>query len=289
MRFFKGHGLGNDYIALDLGDYPGNLSPGVVRLLCDRHRGIGSDGVLGRVSSRRAEFGLRIFNPDGTEAEKSGNGLRIFAAYLLDLGEVAINQQFSVDTAGGVVEMEVISDRGTELMVEVEMGIATFRTVDVGLAGPDRDGAGEWLEMAAGDRLTINTVSLGNPHCVVFMDELSADDLRRLGPEISTHPHFQQGTNVQFARVAGPSTMEAIVWERGAGETLASGSSACAVAAAAVKRGLVSGSPIEVVMPGGTLEVTVREDWGVLLRGPVEGVCRGDLTADHLTRLEELG
>jgi diaminopimelate epimerase len=289
MRFFKGHGLGNDYIALDLRDYPGNLSPGAVRLLCDRHRGIGSDGILGRTGSERAAYGLRIFNPDGTEAEKSGNGLRIFAAYLLDLGEVGVEQRFSVETAGGVVEMEVTSRGESAVMVEVEMGIATFRTADVGLAGPDREGAGEWLEMAAGDRVTINTVSLGNPHCVIFMDELSADELRRLGPQISSHPHFQHGTNVQFARVAGPSAMEALVWERGAGETLASGSSACAVAAAAVRRGLISGSPIEVIMEGGTLEVTVREDWGVLLRGPVEGVFRGEITDDHRARLQELG
>jgi diaminopimelate epimerase len=289
VQFYLAHGLGNDYLALELADYPGTMSPAAVRLLCDRHRGVGSDGVLGRVPSERAEFGLRIFNPDGSEAEKSGNGLRIFAAYLLDRGEVEVGRSFTVETRGGLVEMTVVARGETELMVEVEMGIASFRTADVGLAGPDREGAGEWLELASGERVTINTVSLGNPHCVVFVDELHEEELRRTGPELSAHPQFGNGTNVQFARIAGPSTVEALVWERGAGETLASGSSACAVAAAAVRRGLVSGSPIEVVMPGGSLEVTVRDDWRVHLRGPVEGVCRGELTADHVARLKELG
>jgi diaminopimelate epimerase len=289
MRFFLAHGLGNDYIALEGSEFPGEMAPAAVRLLCDRHRGIGSDGILARIPSARAEFGLRIFNPDGTEAEKSGNGLRIFAAYLLDRGEVAIGRSFSVETPGGLVEMEVQSRGETELMVQVEMGTATFRTMDVGLAGPDREGSGEWLELASGERVTINTVSLGNPHCVVFVDELDEDDMRRRGPEISTHPHFERGTNVQFARAIDSGTMETLIWERGAGETLASGSSACAVAAAAFRRGLVSDSHVRVEMPGGALEVTVRDDWRVLLRGPVETVCRGELTDDHLARLRQLG
>ncbi len=289
MHFYLAHGLGNDYLALEFSAFPGNLSPAAIRLLCDRHRGVGSDGVLARVPSERAEFGVRIFNPDGTEAEKSGNGLRIFGAYLLDRGEVEVGRTFSVETRGGLVEMTVVSRDATGLMVEVEMGIATFRTQDVGLAGPDREGAGEWLELEAGERVTINTVSLGNPHCVILVDELDPEAMRRLGPLISAHPHFAHGTNVQFALATGPVTVEALVWERGAGETLASGSSACAIAAVATRRGLVAGSPIEVIMPGGTLEVTVRDDWAVHLRGPVEAICRGELTADHLARLKELG
>lgn len=288
MRFLKAHGLGNDYLALEMSELPMELTPPAVRLLCDRHRGVGSDGVLGRVPSDRADFGLRIFNPDGSEAEKSGNGLRIFAAYLLRRGEVREGERFSVETRGGLVEMEVTARTGTELMVEVEMGIATFRTQDVGLAGPDREGTGEWLELEAGDRITINTVSLGNPHCVIFQDELDPDDLRRRAPQISAHPHFERGTNVQFARAVDAVTVEAWVWERGAGETLASGSSACAVAAAAVRRGLVSGDPIEVRMPGGSLHVSVRDDWRVLLLGPVESVYEGELTGELLARLREL-
>jgi diaminopimelate epimerase len=289
MQFYRAHGLGNDYLALEMAELPGEMSPAVVRLICDRHRGVGSDGILARVRSDRAEFGLRIFNPDGTEAEKSGNGLRIFAAYLLDRGHVGVGEAFTVETKGGLVEMEVISADRTGLMVEVEMGVASFRTGDVGLAGPDREDEDEWLELGSGERVAINPVSMGNPHCVVFVDELDAEDLRRRGPELSTHSGFARGTNVQLARVSEDGKVDALVWERGAGETLASGSSACAVAAVAVRRGLVSGPAVEVRMPGGSLQVTVRDDWRIHLRGPVEGICRGALTADHIARIEELG
>jgi diaminopimelate epimerase len=287
--FFKGHGLGNDYLALSgeaLGFEP---TPPAVRLLCDRHHGVGSDGVLMRVPSGAADFGLRIFNPDGSEAEKSGNGLRIYAAYLLDGDEVSVGAPFTVETPGGVVEM-VIEERSAEaVVVRVAMGRASFRSADVGMAGPDRDATGEALELEAGDRVTINPVSLGNPHCVVFEDEIDPEDLRRRAPEISRHPAFRRGTNVQFARATGPAEVEAWVWERGAGETLASGSSACAVAAAAVRRGLVSEHLVLVRMPGGTLEVEVDEHWEVVLRGPAEGVYRGALTDGMLRRLRDVG
>ncbi|HEV2148113.1 MAG TPA: diaminopimelate epimerase [Longimicrobiaceae bacterium] len=289
MRFFKGHGLGNDYLALRLAGLPFGLTPPAVRLLCDRHTGVGSDGVLALVPSDVAEFGVRIFNPDGSEAEKSGNGLRIFAAYLLETGGTAVGAPFTVETPGGVVRI-LIREASAEgvLDVEVEMGTASFRSADVGMAGPDRDTVGEVLELPAGDRMDITAVSVGNPHCVVFEDEVDEDDRRRRAPQISTHATFTRGTNVQFARVAGPATVEAWVWERGAGETRASGSSACAVAAAAVRRGLVPEREVEVRMPGGALHVTVRDDWSLVLRGPVEGVYRGELTPGMLRRLGEL-
>src|SRR5690606_29282332 len=154
--FFKGHGLGNDYLALEMSELDFALSPGVVRLLCDRHLGIGSDGILARVPSGGADFGLRIFNPDGSEAEKSGNGLRIFARYLLGRGEVQEGRPFTVETPGGTVRMVVLSRSGTGAVVEVEMGTASFRSGAVGLAGPDREVDGEVLELTSGDRVTIN-------------------------------------------------------------------------------------------------------------------------------------
>jgi diaminopimelate epimerase len=289
--FFKGHGLGNDYVALELDGLPFDLTPPAVRLVCDRHSGIGSDGILGAVASESADFGVRIFNPDGSEAEKSGNGLRIFAAYLLHRGRVRIGPPFTVETPGGTVRVRIVdeSDDGV-LDVEVEMGTASFRSADVGLAGPDRETENELLELPGGDRVAINTVSVGNPHCVVFQDELDVETLRRIAPEISTHPDFARGTNVQFAVATGePDAVEAWVWERGAGETRASGSSACAVAAAAVRRGMVSERRVAVRMPGGTLHVEVRDDWGLVLRGPVEDVYRGEMTPGMVRRLRALG
>src|SRR5215207_4141935 len=287
--FYKGHGLGNDYIALGMEALPFDLTPPAVRLLCDRNTGVGSDGILAAVPAEAAEFGLRIFNPDGTEAEKSGNGIRIYAAYLLDRGRVRIGPPFTVETPGGIVRVRIVdeSDDGV-LDVEVEMGTASFRSADVGLAGPDREVDEEALELPSGDRVLINTVSMGNPHCVVFQDELDPEELRRRAPQISTHPDFARGTNVQFAVGTGPSTVEAWVWERGAGETSASGSSACAVAAAAVRRGMVSERQVAVRMPGGTLHVHVRDDWSLLLRGPVEDVYRAELTPGMLARLRGL-
>ena len=287
--FYRGHGLGNDYLALDLDALPFELSPPAVRLLCDRHSGVGSDGVLARVPSTAADFGVRIFNPDGSEAEKSGNGLRIFAAYLLDRHAVRIGAPFTVETPGGVVGLLIHgeSDDGV-LDVEAEMGTASFRSADVRLAGPDRETEYEPLELESGDVVAINTVSVGNPHCVVFQDELDVEELRRRAPQLSAHPDFARGTNVQFAVGTGPATVDAWVWERGAGETRASGSSACAVAAAAVRRGIVSERQVAVRMPGGTLHVHVRDDWSLVLRGPVEDVCRGELTTGMLDRLRGL-
>ena len=285
VAFFKAHGLGNDYLALELDELPFELTPEVIRLLCDRHLGIGSDGILGRIAPGAGDFGLRIFNPDGSEAEKSGNGLRIFARYLQGRGEVEVGRPFTVETPGGIVRMVVLARDEEASLVEVEMGRASFRSSAVGLTGPDRDVDGEMLVLEAGDRVAINTVSVGNPHCVIFEDEVDLSDLRRRAPQISTHPWFDRGTNVQFARPAGGSVVEAWVWERGAGETSASGSSACAVAAAAVRRGLVSSHDVEVRMPGGTLHVHVEDDWMLTLRGPVEAVYEGVLSGEMLSRI----
>ena len=261
-----------------------------MRLLCDRNHGVGSDGILAATTAEAGDFGLRIFNPDGSEAEKSGNGIRIFAAYLLDRARVRIGQPFTVETPGGVVRVRILDETEDGVLdVEVEMGTASFRSADVGLAGPDRETEDEALELASGDRVLINTVSIGNPHAVIFQDELDVEELRRRAPQVSTHPSFARGTNVQFVVPVAADEVEAFVWERGAGETRASGSSACAVAAAAVRRGMVTERQVAVRMPGGTLRVEVRDDWSLLLRGPVEDVCRGELTGGMVARLRGLG
>jgi diaminopimelate epimerase len=269
IPFVKGHGLGNDYLVLRAADLPGGtLTPAAAVALCDRHRGVGGDGVLLHVPSDRADAGLRIFNPDGSEAEKSGNGLRIFAKYLWDHGHVR-RPAFTVETPGGVVTCECAVEDGRVDVVTVEMGHATFAAGAIPIAGVDGDAVDVPLVLATGAALRVTAVSVGNPHCVVFVDEPSEDCCRTLGPLLERHAAFPRRTNVQLARARDRATLDVQVWERGAGYTLASGSSACAVAAAAVRTGRAEAGPIRVDMPGGSLVVHVRGDWSLRLEGPV--------------------
>ena len=270
VRFFKGQALGNDYFVMDRAELPVPLTAERAVLLCDRHRGPGSDGVL--LADLTADpVHLRIVNPDGTEAEKSGNGLRIFGAYMYGRGLAKLNEWFSVRLARDVVSMRVEEElEAGAVLVRVQMGPASFRGEDVGFV-PE---AGEVLEhelgLPDGGSASINTVSLGNPHCVVFVDNLSRGDFLARAPQLCRHAAFPAGTNVQFARVIGPRELEALIWERGANETLASGSSACAVASAAVRRGFVEPGRFVVQMEGGSVEVAVSEDYEVELLGPAQ-------------------
>ena len=279
IPFTKGHGLGNDYLVIEEADLPGPLTTGAIVRICDRNWGVGSDGILLRVPSSRADFGLRIFNPDGSEAEKSGNGLRIFAKYLRDHGH-ARRDRFTVDTPGGVVECHCQVRDGRVTFVTVEMGRATFRAPDVPMSGPDRDVVAVPIQLGDGTLVTATAVSVGNPHCVVFVDRLEEETCRRLGPLIERHPAFPNRTNVQFARVHARDTLDILIWERGAGYTLASGSSSCGAASAAVRNGLCDPGRVTVRMPGGELAVHVRPDWSLKLEGPVEEVCTGVLTRE---------
>ncbi|MGH7277868.1 MAG: diaminopimelate epimerase, partial [Candidatus Rokuibacteriota bacterium] len=224
-----------------------------------------------------ADFGLRIFNPDGSEAEKSGNGLRIFAKYLWDHGH-ARQATFSVDTKGGVVVCECHVRDGRVNFVTVEMGRVTFRAPEIPMNGPDRDVVAVPLQLSDGTSLTVTAVSVGNPHCVVFTDRLDDGECRRLGPLIERHPAFPARINVQFARVRGRDALDILIWERGAGYTLASGSSSCGAASAAVRNGLCDHGRVTVRMPGGELAIHVRPDWTLRLEGPVEEVCTGSLS-----------
>jgi diaminopimelate epimerase len=238
--------------------------------LCDRHRGAGSDGVL-LADLAASPVHLRIINPDGTEAEKSGNGLRIFGAFMYDRGHARLNEWFDVRLARDTVSMRVEQelDAGA-VLIRVQMGPASFRGAEVGFV-PEADEVLEHtLELPGGAMAVVNTVSLGNPHCVVFVDNLSRSDFLARAPQLCTHAAFSAGTNVQFARVIGPRELETWIWERGAGETLASGSSACAVASAAVRRGFVEPGQFVVQMEGGSVEVTVSEDYDVELLGPAQ-------------------
>jgi diaminopimelate epimerase len=281
IPFAKGHGLGNDYLVLSQADLPHALSDATIVRLCDRNWGIGSDGILVRVPSSRADFGLRIFNPDGSEAEKSGNGLRIFAKYLWDHGH-AKQETFTVETRGGVVECHCHVKHGHVRFVTVEMGRATFVATEIPMHGPEREVVDVPLQLSDGTALTVTALSVGNPHCVIFVDRLDSAECRLVGPLVERHPAFPERTNVQFARVVDRATVDILIWERGAGYTLASGSSSCAAASAAVRNGHCDHGRVTVRMPGGDLVVDVRRDWSLRLEGPVEEVYRGALTDEFV-------
>jgi diaminopimelate epimerase len=285
--FFRGHGLGNDYIVMDPKELTFKLTPAAIRTICDRNWGLGSDGILALVPTKKADFGLRIFNPDGSEAEKSGNGLRIFARYLHATGKTK-RSAFSVDTKGGLVSVTLHLDRHREAAaVTVEMGRASFLPDALPCTLPVKELIQQPIE-AGGQSLRFTGVSVGNPHCVLFKragESWSRTDLLALGPTLENHPLFPKRTNVQLAVPTGPQEIFILIWERGAGETQASGSSSCAAAGAAVRLGLVR-SPVTVRMPGGSLDIEVAADYHLTMKGPVAEVARGTLSPSFVRSLK---
>lgn len=271
LRLWRAHGLGNDYLVVDAGP---PLDPPLVRAICDRHRGVGGDGILEPADPHGADHGVRIWNPDGSVAEKSGNGLRIFARYLVS--ERAAPRHFTVWTGTDRVRCEV-----DDAEITVEMGAATLEParVPVTALAPVIDEPWD----IDGTTVVLTALATGNPHAVSFWDD-ALDELpwRALGPKIEAHPRFPNRTNVQFARIVGPRAVEIRIWERGAGPTLASGSSSCATAAAAVLTGRLPAGPIAVHMPGGTLRVTVSDGLALTLAGPVETIGRIEVDAAWL-------
>ncbi len=283
-EFVKSHGLGNDYIVLDGSRLSRRLTPEAVRRICDIHYGVGSDGILLLVPGVGADFGVRIFNPDGGEAEKSGNGLRILAKFLYDHGYTA-KSDFTVSTAGGLVRARLHLEAGRVAAMTMDMGRATFVSGEIPVTGPRREVVREPLEVG-GTTLTVTCVSVGNPHCVVFTEALNEDEVRRLGPLIEHHASFPKRINVQFATVLNRDRVSILIWERGAGYTLASGTSSCAVASAAVRNGLTD-RRMTIVAPGGELAIHVAESWDLTLTGPASEIARGTLSRDLLEGLPE--
>lgn len=284
--FFRGHGLGNDYLVMDPTELTFKLTVGKIRGICDRHWGLGSDGILALVPSKKADFGLRIFNPDGSEAEKSGNGLRIFARYLHATRKTK-KKQFTVETKGGLVSISLHLDRhGDAAAATVEMGRASFHPAALPCTLPLDELIQAPIE-AAGQSLQFTGVSVGNPHCVLFKktgETWTREDLLLLGPALENHAVFPNRTNVQLAVPTGPKEIFILIWERGAGETQASGSSSCAAASAAVRLGLVKG-PVTVNMPGGSLNIQVAQDFSLTMKGPVAEVARGSLSPSFVRTL----
>lgn len=281
--FVKSHGLGNDYIVIDSSDIDFDLGVKQIKLICNRNYGVGSDGILLLVPSAKCDFGLKILNPDGSEAEKSGNGLRIFAKYLFEHGHTG-EKNFTIETPGGEVTAELEVNSGIVDYVTVEMGHATFSSEEIPVEGNSREVVDEELRIN-GEILNYTAVSVGNPHCVVFVEELEVEYLKKLGPKIENNPIFPNRTNVQFVKPVSRHEIEILIWERGAGYTLASGSSSCAAVAACVKSGLTA-NEVKVNMPGGVLDIMIRDDWTIKMRGTVEEVSSGAFSSDFLNRLK---
>ena len=273
MRFHKYHALGNDYIVCDPVDFPqwkNGPSYDEIRVVCHRNFGVGSDGILwGPLPSEKSEFGLRIFNPDGSEAEKSGNGLRIFSRYLWDQ-KLAKNPVFTIETPGGHVQ-SVIKEDGK--LITVDMGSVSFTSTKIPHTGPEREVINEQITVL--DRtFTYCSATIGNPHCVLLLPEVSPELAHKYGPHLETHPNFPRKTNVQFLQVLDRNNIRIEIWERGAGYTLASGSSSSAAASVAHKLGLVDAN-VTVHMPGGQIGIEIGENFTIRMTGTVNKVADG--------------
>jgi diaminopimelate epimerase len=261
LRFAKWHGLGNDYLLVERNEVGAPLQADLVRRLCDYHFGVGSDGVLEVLAADGPRAEIVIWNPDGSTAELSGNGTRIAARWLA-------RRARADDVTIAVGEREVHARMCGGLEVEMDMGaveVAATEALDVN-----------------GTQLEFTPVSVGNPHAVIARDP-AREELLRLGPLIENHPRFPERTNVQLVRVDSRADATAGVWERGAGETLSSGTSACAVAGAAVVNGWCD-SPVTVHLAGGDLLVELDSDLCARLTGPAQEICTGELSAEWLAR-----
>ncbi|MHC4205871.1 MAG: diaminopimelate epimerase [Planctomycetota bacterium] len=270
VHFRKYHGLGNDYLVIDPNVYDLDLTPESIRLICNRNYGIGADGILYGPMKSGDDFLVKIFNPDGSEAEKSGNGLRIFAKYLFE-NKYVDKKNFDIETSGGIVKAYIEDDEAS--LIKINMGRMNFISTKIPVRGAEREVVDEELQIN-GIKYKLTCLSIGNPHCVIPMDDVTEQMAKELGPKIENHDMFPNRINMQLLKVIDRTNIEIRIWERGAGYTLASGSSSCAAAGAAYKLGMVD-NKINVTMPGGTLFVDICGNNEVFLTGEVEGVFEG--------------
>lgn len=282
--FRKYHGLGNDYIVIDPNKNRLTLDKDTIVAICDRNKGVGSDGILYGPMVEGDQISLRIFNPDGSEAEKSGNGLRIFSRYLFDEKYIK-DKKFRIQTLGGEVSVEILDETGS--MIKIDMGKVTFQSSEIPVAGAKREVIDEPLEIN-GHNYKVTCLSIGNPHCVIPMNEISEKIARELGPYVENHKNFPNKINMQLLKVLDRKNIQIEIWERGAGYTLASGSSSCAAVSAVHKLGLIDDS-VTVHMPGGELKIEIATDLQVFMTGPVESIFSGSYEADFKPKLHIQG
>jgi diaminopimelate epimerase len=275
VKYSKYHALGNDYLVIAFEDLDFELTPEKVERICHRNFGIGSDGILfGSLPSKDSRFALRIFNPDGSEAEKSGNGLRIFSRYLWDKNLVG-EEEFEIETLGGTVKTRV-AELGKS--VRVEMGRVNFQSEKIPVVGHSREVIQESITV---DNQTFSfcAATIGNPHCVILLPEVTPDMVKKYGSLLEVHPYFPNRTNVQFMKILDRNNIQIEIWERGAGYTLASGSSSSAAAAVAHRLDLCDSS-ITVHMQGGLIAIEISDGFLVTMTGAVTKVAEGILSAE---------
>lgn len=283
--FVKTHGLGNEYVVLNEDNITFELTEKAIKRICNVNFGIGSDGILLKVASDKADVGLRIFNPDGSEAEKSGNGLRIFCKYIFDYGFVK-NRKFTVETKGGIVKADIVETKNNRAtLITVDMGKAIFKSSLIPTSFSSEEVSDEIINVE-GKEYKVNCVSMGNPHCVVVKDNLDIDEIKKYGTYIEHYKMFPNRINVQFAKVLSRSEAQVLIWERGAGFTLASGTSSCAVACVLHKKGLVD-SDVTIKCIGGDLKIHIGDDWEVRMTGKIRQSCEGVLNEDLIEDLEK--
>ncbi len=274
IPFYKYHALGNDYIVVNPTEIESaqTLNAARIQSICHRNFGVGSDGILfGPLEDPVYGIALRIFNPDGSEAEKSGNGLRIFARYLWEK-RIVKDAPVEIMTAGGAVSARVYEGGK---VVSVQMGRVSFDSSRIPVRGPAREVLNESLVVDKVD-FVFSAATVGNPHCVILRKEITEMETREYGPLIENEPRFPNRTNVQFMKILDRSNIQIEIWERGAGYTLASGSSSSAAAAVAHRLGLCN-PQIKVHMPGGEIDIEISDNYEILMTGAVTKVAEGTI------------
>ena len=273
--FYKYHALGNDYIVIDPNKSQIDLTEDRIKLICHRNFGVGSDGILLGPIFNGEKIALRIFNPDGSEAEKSGNGIRIFSRYLLD-AEYIKEKSFYLDTLGGQVKVEYLDDVGR--LIKVDMGKPTFQSDLLPMVGSVREVIDELLNLGEVE-YRATCLSVGNPHCVIILPEISSELAKKIGPLVENHTAFPNRINMQIVKIIDRNNIQIEIWERGAGYTLASGSSSSAAASASYKLGLVN-NLVKVHMPGGTIDIEIGPDGRIHMTGTVCSVAVGEISSE---------
>jgi len=291
MRFTKMHGAGNDYtyveaISQDVTPYD---LPKLARAVSDRHFGIGSDGLILIEAAKAADFRMRMFNSDGSEAEMCGNGIRCFAKYVYER-DLTTARTLDIETGAGLIKTKLVFEGKQVAGARVDMGQPRLKPEEIPVRLKGRAGTGPVIGetlRAGGQKLAITCVSMGNPHCVVFVKNVDSYPVEKLGPAIETHPAFPARTNVEFVQVTSNSQAKMRVWERGAGETLACGTGACA-AAVACNLTQQTGRNVHMLLPGGELQIEWAGNDHVFLSGPAEEAFSGEFDPEALiASLEE--